>query len=222
MKASQITCTTAAILLLGFVVPAFARAGAAIRRQEPSEAGQQAAGQARGAAAQQPRPSTREAQPARQPQQTKETPERSQPQQRQAPQQAKESRQRTQPQTRQVPQPQQAKESPRTQPQQRQAPQQERPAVSRQEEHTAQQRTSVPAQRTQPSNTFSKLPGSSIGRETGSRTTARGNSAAAITATAFRTRASAAISERSTDSGSRVCRSWWWADIRGSSTTAIG
>ncbi|MGB9031280.1 MAG: hypothetical protein WCC27_14260 [Acidobacteriaceae bacterium] len=132
MKASQITCTTAAILLLGFAIPAFA--GQERRSDDKNHPKQDNKQQAKPEEqrAQQPRPSTREAQPARQPQQTKETPERGQPQERQAPQQ------------------QQAKESPqRTQSQQRRAPQQQSPTVSRQQEHTVQQRTAAPARRSQ-------------------------------------------------------------------------
>ena len=133
MKASRITWTTIAILLIGFVVPAWAG------QERPS-----------GDKDHPKQDNKQQARPAQQPQQSKQSPPRAQPQQRQAPQQqqAKESP-RAQPQQRQAPQPQQAKESPRPQPQQQQAPQQQRPTVSREQEHTLQQRTSAPAHQTQ-------------------------------------------------------------------------
>jgi|HubBroStandDraft_4_1064222.scaffolds.fasta_scaffold201612_1 hypothetical protein len=132
MKASHIPVVTAAILLIGFVAPAFAgQERPSDDKNQPKQANKQQA-KPEEQRAQQPRPSTREAPPARQPQP------------------AKESAQRTPPQQRQTPLQSQAKESPqRTQPQPRQATQQQSPAVSRQQEQTVQQRTAAPAQRSQ-------------------------------------------------------------------------
>jgi FtsZ-interacting cell division protein ZipA len=192
MKASRITWTTIAILLIGFVVPAWAG------QERPS-----------GDKDHPKQDNKQQARPAQQPQQSKQSPPRAQPQQRQAPQQ------------------QQAKESPRAQPQQRQAPQHKlRNSSARPSAGSRNTRYNSgplpPRTRPRPSNMFNKLPGSSIGQGTGSRTTVPGSSAVAITATAFRTPASAATSVRSMDSASRVCRSWWLADFRASNTTATG
>ena len=138
MKASRITWTTIAILLIGFVVPAWAG------QERPS-----------GDKDHPKQDNKQQARPAQQPQQSKQSPPRAQPQQRQAPQpqQAKETP-RAQPQQRQAPQQQQAKESPRTQPQQRQAPQQqqakESPRAQPRQRQAPQQQRAKESPRTQP------------------------------------------------------------------------
>jgi hypothetical protein len=87
MKASQITCTTVGILLLGFVAPAFAgQERPSDDKNQPKQDNKHQQAKPEEQRAQQPRPSTREEQPAPQ-RQAKESSQREQPPQRQAPQQ---------------------------------------------------------------------------------------------------------------------------------------
>ena len=72
------------------------------------------------------------------------------------------------------------------------------------------------------SNGLSRAPGSSIARETGSRTTAHGNSVVAITATASPMTGSVDLSGRIMVSEFMASHFRLWADIPASSTVAIG
>ena len=159
MKASRITSTTLVVLLLGFVVPAFAGQERPSDKQDhpkqenarpeakPAQQHEQQPARASAPKQQPARASAPKQQPERQQPRANATPQRAE-QERPAPRQSSQPEKASRPASRPTSQPtsQPGKAEQPRQASQRQAPQQQQQAVSRQQEHARQQRSAVPAQ----------------------------------------------------------------------------